>query len=422
MRSLNTAVVLTRSHRIGAGTAVTKTINEVQIRNYKSIGQAVVKLNQFTVFVGPNGSGKSNFVEALAFVQQCLSESIELAFKSRGGIGAVRRRSGGHPTHIGIRLKLTLGPTLTADYSFEIAARPHEGFRVARERCVVSDAFGTPHRFVLHNGEFLEGIPGIRPKMAPDRLALFAASATEEFRPVFDFLTSMHFYSIVPERIRHLQEPNAGMFLDMNGSNAAAVLKRLRDENPARYERVCSILSKVVQGVEVVEYKTVGQMETLQFKQDVGLRDSWSFDALNMSDGTLRMLGLLLAVYQPGNPSLTAIEEPEATVHPGVAEIITSVLIDAAKQSQILVTTHSPDILDHEDLKDEQIRVVTKEQGRTVIAPLSAVTRDAIRDNLYTAGELLRANELNPDLETAERQARQLSLFGAVDPFDGEAL
>ncbi len=390
-----------------------KRLSEVQARNYKSIAQAVVKLDPFTVLVGPNGSGKSNFVDALAFVEQCLSESIELAFKSRGGIGAVRRRSGGHPTHIGIRLKLLLEPTVTADYAFEIAARPHERFRVARERCAVADAFGKVHRFLVDHGEFQEEIPGIRPKMAPDRLALFAASATDEFRPVFDFLTSMRFYSIAPERIRDLQEPNAGVFLNVNGSNAAAVLKRLRDEDASNYERVCGILSKVVQGVEAVEYKPVGQMETLQFKQDVGLRDSWSFDALNMSDGTLRMLGLLLAVYQPGLPSLIAIEEPEATVHPGVAEIITSVLMDASKRSQILVTTHSPDILEHDDLSDEQIRVVTKVQGRTVIAPVAAVSRKAIRENLYTAGELLRADELSPDVDEAEARARQLSLFGA---------
>jgi predicted ATPase len=275
------------------------------------------------------------------------------------------------------------------------------------------NAFGETHRFFVQDGHFQEEIPGIRPRMSSDRLALFAASATEEFRPVFDFLTAMRFYSIVPERIRDLQEPDAGAYLTVNGSNAAAVLKRLRDDNPQSYKRVCSLLSQVVQGVESVEYKPVGQMETLQFKQDVGLRDPWAFDALNMSDGTLRMLGLLLAVYQPDVPSLIAVEEPEATVHPAVAEIITTVLIDAAKKTQILVTTHSPDILDHKDLEDDKIRVVTKQHGKTIIAPIAGASRAAIRENLYTAGELLRISELNPDLERAEAGNRQLNLFGA---------
>lgn len=277
-------------------------IQQVQIRNYKSIAQVLVNLETFTVFVGPNGAGKSNFIDALAFVQECLSESIELAFKNRGGIAAVRRSSTGHPTHIGIRLVLNLSDELSADYAFEIAAKPKEKFSVARERCVVEKFMGQSHSFEIEDGKFTTEIPGIRPKVAADRLALFAASATDEFRPVYDFLTSMRFYSIVPVRLRELQEPDAGDFLKRDGSNAAAVLKRLQEEaqGNGQYERVCRLLSRVVDGIKKVEYRAIGQKETLQFKQDVGSEHPWSFNALNMSDGTLRVLGLLLAVYQPG--------------------------------------------------------------------------------------------------------------------------
>src|SRR3972149_10157793 len=116
-------------------------ISRVYIWNYKSLAQVRVGLGPFCVFIGPNGSGKSNFVDALAFVHECLSGSVELAFKNRGGISAVRRRSAGHPTHIGIRLILDLGDNLSADYSFEIAARPTEQFSIARERCVIEKEF-----------------------------------------------------------------------------------------------------------------------------------------------------------------------------------------------------------------------------------------------------------------------------------------
>jgi predicted ATPase len=206
-------------------------IRKVEIRNYKSLGQTSVTLEPFTVFVGPNGAGKSNFIDALTFVQECLAESIELAFKNRGGIGAVRRRSGGHPTHIGVHLAIHLENDVEADYSFEIAAKPREKFRVARERCIVTQ-FMKPdctYRFEIMNGEFKEPISGIRARVSPDRLALFAASATEEFRPVYDFLTSMRFYSIDPQRLRELQEPDPGESLKRDGSNAAAVLKHLKE-------------------------------------------------------------------------------------------------------------------------------------------------------------------------------------------------
>lgn len=391
-------------------------IKQVQIRNYKSIGLAVVDLEPFTALVGANGAGKSNFIDALAFVQECLSQSIELAFKKRGGIGAVRRRSGGHPTHIGLRLLLDLGEGMSGDYSFEIAAESEGRFRVARERCIVRSPLVGEDAFEVQGGAFVREIRGIRPKVSTDRLALFAASATEEFRPVYDFLTSMRFYSIVPGRLRELQDPDPGDFLKSDGSNAAAVLKRLREirdgESDSEYDRICRLLSRVVQGVETVEYQTVGQKETLIFKQDVGQKHPWTFDAGNMSDGTLRVLGLLLAVYQPQQGSVVAVEEPEATIHPAAAELVIQVLLDASRSRQVLITTHSPDILDHKDLRDHQIRVVTRVRGNTSIALVASSGRQAIREHLYTPGELLRTDELHPDLEAATRAASQLRIFG----------
>ena len=397
---------------LAVGPLVIPRLRRAQIRNYKSIGQASVDLEPLTVLVGPNGSGKSNFIDALSFLQECLADSVELAFKNRGGIGAVRRRSAGHPTHIGIRVLCDIGPSLSADYAFEIAARPTEQFSIARERCSIRQFMGQDHRYEVADGEFVQEIRGIRPRMSADRLALFVASATEEFRPVYDFLSSMRFYSVVPVRLRELQDPDPGLHLKRDGSNAAAVLKALREQAPERYERVCRLLSQVVGGLSKVEYRTVGIKETLQFKQDVGLPHPWTFDAQNMSDGTLRVLGLLLAVYQPGQHSVIAIEEPEASVHPAVTDLVVEVLMDAAHERQVLVTTHSPDVLDEKELTDQQIRVVTMQQNRTMISPVGESSRGAIRSRLYTPGELLRSGELSPDIEAGEREARQLKLFG----------
>jgi predicted ATPase len=392
-------------------------ISKVLIRNYKSFSQSAVDLTPFVVLVGPNGAGKSNFAEALAFVQESLSDSIEIAFKNRGGIGAVRRRSGGHPTNIEIGLTLELGGDHRAEYVFKIAAKPTERFHVARERCTVWTGSETPHTFEVEKGNFTRQIKGIRPKVTSDRFALFAASATEEFRPVYDFLTSMRFYSIAPAQLRVLQAADAGDYLQKDGSNAAAVLKRLKDEAPAgeRYERLCRLLSRVVNGIQGVEYVSLGQKETVQFKQDVGLKHAWTFEALNMSDGTLRVLGLLLAVYQVSSSSVIVIEEPEATVHPAVTQLIMEVLIDASHDRQVLVTTHSPDILDYKDLKDDAIRVVTMERGVSNISPLLESSRRAIRERLYTPGELLRLNELIPDLKASEESAQQVELFDGSD-------
>lgn len=395
--------------------AIPPGIRRVHIKNYKSIGRATVDLPPLCILVGPNGAGKSNFVDALSFVHDCVADSVELAFTRRGGISEVRRKSGGHPTHVGIRLVVDLGDDRIADYSFEIAAETGKSFHVSHERCSISGVFEDPVVFEVKNGEFVREIPGLRPRIAPDRLVLFAASAAEELRPLFDFVAGMRFYSIVPSRLRETQEPDPGAFLRRDGSNAAAVLKRIQDERPDAYERICRLLSKAVPGIETVEHRAMGKGETLEFRQRVGgAKDPWKFEALNMSDGTLRLLGLLLAVFQPGPVTAIAIEEPEATVHPAIADLIVEVLRDAAYERQVIMTTHSPDLLDNELFDDADLRVVTTLGHATTISPLAEVSREAVRNHLYTTGELLRVDELQPDVEAAGELASDLTLFGPV--------
>jgi len=88
------------------------------------------------------------------------------------------------------------------------------------------------------------------------------------------------------------------------------------------------------------------------------------------------------------------------------------VLLDASKETQVLATTHSPDILDSKEITDAEIRVVTMKNGSTVIAPVAEWGRAAMRERLYTPGELLRTGELTPDRQTAEKEADEASLFG----------
>jgi predicted ATPase len=392
----------------------------IQIRNYRNIAAAVVNLQPLTVLVGPNGAGKSNFVDALSFVADSLNHSISLAFANRGGITAVRRKSGGHPTHIGLRFHLDLADGGWADYAFDIAARPREAFSVARERCVVQPFMQSRHEFEVQNGQFRLEVPGIRPRIEPDRLALTVLSATEEFRPVFDFLADIRRYNLRPERLRELQDPDPGegAVLLQDGSNAAAVLRRIREDSPRNghvYERICRLLGQVVPGTTSVQPKSLGRKETLEFRQDVGLQYEWHFDALNMSDGTLRALGILLAVYQSRPASLIAIEEPESTIHPAATEILMDILIDGTERSQILLTTHSPDVLDNKKLSDDQIVAVESVQGVAQITPLMETTREVIRQHLYTPGELLRQGELQIDREYVDQAVRQLNLFGSME-------
>ncbi len=159
----------------------------------------------------------------------------------------------------------------------------------------------------------------------------------------------------------------------------------------------------------------LGPRETLQFWQRVkGSEHPWKFYASSMSDGTLRALGALVAVAQLADRKqpvrLVGIEEPETALHPAAAGALMDALREAASRTQVLLTTHSPDLLDQIEIDRDGLLVVVAEEGTTKIAPADAASLDAIRSHLYPPGSLLRMDQLQPDRADFERQLA-LDLF-----------
>lgn len=94
---------------------------------------------------------------------------------------------------------------------------------------------------------------------------------------------------------------------------------------------------------------------------------------------------------------LVGIEEPELTVHPGAIGLVYDFLVQASKQSQVIVTTHSPELLDLVDVSS--VRVVSRSSERgTTVAPLAASQRTAVRQGLLSLGEVLRTEGFQQDL------------------------
>ena len=74
-----------------------------------------------------------------------------------------------------------------------------------------------------------------------------------------------------------------------------------------------------------------------------GSKRSHDLNVSQVSDGTLRVFGLLTALYQPVRPAVIALEEPEQTVHPGFLPVVAESISDVSDPTQVLVTTHSPE-------------------------------------------------------------------------------
>ncbi len=161
----------------------------------------------------------------------------------------------------------------------------------------------------------------------------------------------------------------------------------------------------------------MGPMETLEFRQDMaGSKHPWRFPAQNMSDGTLRALGVLTALFQANrdySPLLIGIEEPETALHPAASAALREALLKASQKTQVIVTSHSPDLLDDRNISPDHVLAVVSEGGETLMGPLDEASRSVMRDHLFSAGELLRLNQLAPDRDNLDAQLqRQAELFG----------
>ena len=377
-------------------------LRRVILRNYKSIKECDVSLGRLMFLVGPNGSGKSNFLDALRFVTESLRSTMDQALRERGGIKEVRRRSRGHPNHFSIELEMALPGGEQASYGFRVGAKPQGGFEVQEEKCRIGGNGAPTSSYEVKDGVVQSATFKPRPRASTDRLYLTIASGFPEFHPLFVSLSNMGFYSINPERLRDLQEPDEGTLLLRDGRNLASVVAWLESQSREVKERIEEYLGRIAPGVQRVDKKSLGHKETLEFKQTVaGDGNPWSFLAQNMSDGTLRALGVLVSVFQcfdrlPETAiPLVGIEEPEST-HPAAARILMGALQEASNFAQVLVTSHSPDLLDATEPDPDSLLVVNAVDGETSVTPADDAARTAMRDCLYTPGELLRMDQLRP--------------------------
>ena len=172
------------------------------------------------------------------------------------------------------------------------------------------------------------------------------------------------------------------------------MLRELKHTSKDDWQRVLELLSSIVPGMTDVRPKKYSNKLSLEFSQRWTKSRRVKFEAFNISDGTLRVLGILTAVFQKPAPSILVIEEPESTIHPGALGSILDVLRHAGRFMQVIVTTHSPDILDAKWIEDRHLKIASWEKGATHIDPVSEATRAALREHLMGAGELLRSNAL----------------------------
>ena len=313
--------------------------------------------------MGQNGSGKSNLADVFSFVSETMAQPLQAVFDRRGGIAAVRNRSSGqrsYPPNLGVAFEFgPINGIHGGRYAFEVKALPNYGYRIIREQCLVCKNDG--NRWWFDRAEaWTSNAKGLTPALEPSALALPLVAGDERFAPIFRALGAIRVYSIEPARLREMQDPDSGVTIRPNGGNAASVLQELlRGENASKNRaEINRILESIVPATKAVSPKKHGNKLSMSFSQEWGSGKKLTFDAFNMSDRTLRSVGLIMAIFQKPSPSVLVIEELEATIHPGALGAILDLIRKAAKTMQVVVTTHSPELLDAKWITDQNLRIV----------------------------------------------------------------
>lgn len=380
-------------------------IKSIIVQNYKSIGNVNVDLEPLTVFVGRNGAGKSTFIDVFRLIRDALQYNMETAIDKRGGIERLRRWSPiSHYSEMHISLGI-MDLYLQASYDFTVKSNK-DNFKVSREYIdinidmaellVKKDDDIKNISFDFRNGKLIGQTRLDRylyNNISDDRSLRFNSVCpyVAGGPTLTQYLISPCFYSVFPNTLRLPQTPSSDKVLNDDGSNLGAVLRHLIKTDEYKHDLVAS-MNRLVGDIEDIRVKSTGGYLITELKhKSSSKKDKW-FNLSQESDGTLRMLGLLVALYQDEIPSLIAIEEPELTIHAGALSVLSDVIKEAATRTQIIITTQSPDLLSR--FGTDQIRVVERVDGVTEIGKIDETQRAAIENHLFTSGELLRMEGL----------------------------
>lgn len=371
-------------------------VKKLVLRNFLSYRDGSFELGDLTALVGPNAAGKSNAVAAVRLLREIPTFGLQAAIARRGGFDQLRHRSEGRPYDPSLAIEFQVAPDLpVSSYELHLGAKKGKRYEVKVEKGEIFSR--STHLTFTHKQGLVEASldrsPGgpITPLLPPVPAGQSALPVVAPYSPeLWSLLRTLQTVEIEPSRIGSLQEPSPADHFEPDGSNAASFFEML--DTTARAELVRE-LSAIVPNIERIEPRHVADKLTLTFYQRVSgkLRE---FGAKQMSDGTLRAFGILTSLFQRVPPALLVIEEPERAIHLGALRTLVDVLREHSSDVQVLITTHSADMVDALDL--DELRVVWTEDGASHIARVAEHTRIPVREGLITPGELLRSDALDP--------------------------
>lgn len=375
-------------------------IRSIRLRNLLSFGPEAeaIELQPLNVIIGPNASGKSNLIEALHLLRSCATDLAQ-PIREGGGIGEYLWKGQSTLDHLEIEVQVNYNQSILR-HELHLA-ETRQRMEVTHE--VIDDGtfFEEPSSYILKNER---GVFGVQDRTNDRNEAIFFTNQSiisQRRDPVR--LPEMAFLSDRYREIRLFRDWQFGRkhvirrpqqvdlpedFLLEDASNLGLILHNLdyRGIRP-QFQELLKILNE-----DFADFSTLIQGGTIQ----INLRDRYldrPIPAARLSEGTLRFLCLAAVLLHPEPPPLVCLEEPETGLHPDLFPELARLLEDASTRTQVIVTTHSRDLVDAFTETPDRVLVAGKKNGSTRFDRLAS---DHLKQWLekYSLGELWKRGQL----------------------------
>ena len=356
-------------------------------------------------------------------MRDALADGFDRAVFKRGGMNALRCWFADETLDVSIELHFQ-GPEFSGKYCFSFGSSTADEYGIKSEKLSLTNhQIAASPLFEVVDGQLVqipERIDGIlmrhpkqqNPKTVSKRSFYLSqlGLVVPTIQAVRDFLINMNFsrgagrkqYDLVPNSLRKPQQSTLSLPLWENGENLGSTLKEIQRRK--KDYLITEALEVIVPGISGYSIIPVDQHlitklhyafeNAFQYASENGSRGQKKVQSAlsHEANGTIRMLATLAALYQDRFPSPLVIEEPEKEIFPDALAVCGDVLQEAALSYQVLVTTHSPDLIIY--LPVDSLRVVERENGITKVGPLSDHQQEAIAENLFSPGALMRIQGL----------------------------
>ncbi|MCG3125673.1 MAG: hypothetical protein CHACPFDD_00498 [Phycisphaerae bacterium] len=384
-------------------------IESISLQNVLSFGPAenTLELRPLNVLIGANGSGKSNVLEVLYLLSRLPAAGPEVSLPIVDWIW-----KGGAPDALG-RVEVLLrgiessrSPFLRHRLSFHAVAQRFTVDDEAIENSEITDPRATrPFFFFKYDhGKALFAGPGDdqqpkrtlrREDLDSERSVLAQRNDPDEYpeiahvRALYEGIRvyrDISFGPRSPTRQPQRTDLSARALLE-DGSNLGLILSRLRAHAPSR-KRLESLLKQFYESADGVDVQIEGGTAQIYLAES-----NWTTPATRLSDGTMRWLTLLAILLDPTPPKVVCLDEPDLGLHPDIIPALADLLLEASERMQVVVTTHSDELVDALSARPECIVVCERVDGATVTRRLNPGELKT-RLEKYSLGELWNSGEI----------------------------